>query len=51
MRPAIRHEAQRAHISTVRLRQRRDNPDWKPKPNSYGLRLKKLSKFVAASLC
>jgi hypothetical protein len=35
---AIRHKAQRAHISPVRLRQRRDNPDWKP--NSYGLTLK-----------
>ena len=51
MRPVIRHEAQRAPHITVRLRQRRDNPDWKPKPNSYGLTLKKLSKFVAASLC
>jgi hypothetical protein len=40
MRPAIRHKTQRAHISTVRLRQRRDNPDWKPIPNSYGLTLK-----------
>jgi len=38
MRPAIRHKAQHAHISTVRLRQRRDNPDWRP--NSYGLTLK-----------
>jgi hypothetical protein len=36
--PAIRHKAQRAHISTVRLRQRRDNLAWKP--NSYGLTLK-----------
>jgi hypothetical protein len=35
MRPAIRHKAQHAHISTVRLRQRRDNPDWRP--NSSGL--------------
>jgi len=38
MRPAIRHKAPHAHISTVRLRQRRDNPDWRP--NSYGLTLK-----------
>jgi hypothetical protein len=38
VRRAIRHKAQRAHISPVRLRQRRDNPDWKP--NSYGLTLK-----------
>ncbi len=38
MRPAICHKAQRAHISTVRLRQRRDSPDWKL--NSYGLTLK-----------
>jgi len=38
MRPAIRHKAQHAHISTVRLRQRRDNPDWRP--NSSGLALK-----------
>jgi hypothetical protein len=37
MRPEIR---QCAHISPIRLRQRRDNPDWKPKPNSYGLTLK-----------
>jgi hypothetical protein len=38
MRPAISHKEQRAHISPVRLRQRRDNPDWKP--NSSGLTLK-----------
>jgi hypothetical protein len=38
MRLAIRHKAQQAHISTVRLRQRRDNPDWGP--NSYELTLK-----------
>jgi hypothetical protein len=38
MRPAIGHKVPRAHVSTVRLRQRRDNPDWKP--NSYGLTLK-----------
>lgn len=38
MRPAIRHKTQGAHMSTVRLRQRRDNSDWKP--NSYGLTLK-----------
>jgi hypothetical protein len=48
-RPAIRHKGQHAHISTVRLRKRRDNPDWRP--NSYGLTLKQLRKFVAGWLC
>jgi len=38
MRPAIRRKEQRPHILPVRLRQRRDNPDWKP--NSSGLTLK-----------